>query len=131
MFRQACRVPGGGKSLERGGEPRVSAPGSRTRRYGLRVSTARAERLVNLVLCLLSTRSYLTAERIRGIVAGYADAPSDEAFFRMFESDKDDLRALGVPLETGRNSAFAATDGSRIARRDYELGEIDLEPDEA
>jgi proteasome accessory factor B len=86
---------------------------------------------VNLVLCLLSTRSYLTAERIRGIVPGYADAPSDEAFFRMFERDKAELRDLGVPLETGRNSAFDATDGYRIARRDYELGDIDLEPDEA
>lgn len=95
------------------------------------MSTARAERLVNLVLCLLSTRSYLSAERIRGIVPGYADAPSDEAFFRMFERDKAELRDLGVPLETGRNSAFDAVDGYRIARRDYELGDIDLEPDEA
>ncbi|HWC79263.1 MAG TPA: WYL domain-containing protein [Pseudonocardiaceae bacterium] len=95
------------------------------------MSTARAERLVNLVLCLLSTRSYLNAERIRGIVPGYADAPTDEAFFRMFERDKAELRDLGVPLETGRNSAFDSVDGYRIARRDYELGEIDLEPDEA
>ncbi|HEX3790123.1 MAG TPA: WYL domain-containing protein [Pseudonocardiaceae bacterium] len=95
------------------------------------MSTARAERLVNLVLCLLSTRSYLSAERIRGIVPGYADAPTDEAFFRMFERDKAELRDLGVPLETGRNSAFDAVDGYRIARRDYELGDIDLEPDEA
>lgn len=95
------------------------------------MSTARAERLVNLVLCLLSTRSYLSAERIRGIVPGYADAPTDEAFFRMFERDKAELRDLGVPLETGRNSAFDAIDGYRIARRDYELGDIDLEPDEA
>jgi proteasome accessory factor B len=95
------------------------------------VSTARAERLVNLVLCLLSTRAYLSAERIRGIVPGYADAPTDEAFFRMFERDKAELRDLGIPLETGRNSAFDTTDGYRIARRDYELGEIDLEPDEA
>ncbi|GGM62375.1 WYL domain-containing protein [Longimycelium tulufanense] len=95
------------------------------------MSTARAERLVNLVLCLLSTRQYLTAERIRGIVPGYSDAPSDEAFFRMFERDKAELRDLGVPLETGRNSAFDPVDGYRIARRDYELGDIDLEPDEA
>jgi proteasome accessory factor B len=95
------------------------------------VSTARAERLVNLVLCLLSTRSYLSAERIRGIVPGYADAPSDEAFFRMFERDKAELRDLAIPLETGRNSGFDSADGYRIARRDYELGEIDLEPDEA
>jgi proteasome accessory factor B len=95
------------------------------------VSTARAERLVNLVLALLSTRQYLTADRIRGIVPGYADAASDEAFFRMFERDKTELRELGIPLETGRNSAFDSIDGYRIARRDYELGEIDLAPDEA
>ena len=41
------------------------------------VSSARAERLVNLVLCLLSTRQFLSAERIRTIVPGYADAPND------------------------------------------------------
>ena len=95
------------------------------------MSVARAERLVNLVLCLLSTRQHLTAERIRSIVPGYADAPSDDAFFRMFERDKTELRELGIPLEVGRNSAFDTIDGYRIARRDYELGEIDLEPDEA
>lgn len=95
------------------------------------MSTARAERLVNLVLALLSTRQYLTAERIRGIVPGYADAPSDEAFFRMFERDKVELRELGIPMEVGRNSAFDTIDGYRIARRDYELGDIELAPDEA
>lgn len=95
------------------------------------MSTARAERLVNLVLCLLSTRQYLPAEKIRSLVAGYVDAPSDEAFFRMFERDKSELRDLGVPLETGRNSVFDTVDGYRIARRDYELPDIDLEPDEA
>lgn len=95
------------------------------------VSTARAERLVNLVICLLSTRQYLTAERIRGIVPGYAEAPSDEAFSRMFERDKTELRDLGIPLETGRNSMFDSVDAYRIARRDYELADIDLEPDEA
>ena len=91
------------------------------------VPTVRAERLVNLVLCLLATRQYLTAERIRGIVPGYTDAPSDDAFFRMFERDKAELRDLGIPLETGRNSVFDSVDGYRIARRDYELGDIDLD----
>jgi proteasome accessory factor B len=95
------------------------------------VSAARAERLVNLVLCLLSSRQYLPAERIRRIVPGYADAPSDEAFFRMFERDKAELRDLGVPLESGRTPGFDAGEGYRIARRDYELPDIDLEPDEA
>lgn len=95
------------------------------------MSVARSERLVNLVLCLLSTRQFLTAERIRTIVAGYDTAPTDEAFFRMFERDKAELRELGVPLETGRSSHFDDTDGYRVARRDYELPEITLEPDEA
>jgi proteasome accessory factor B len=97
----------------------------------VRVSAARTERLVNLVICLLSTRQFLSAERIRSTVAGYDEAPTDEAFFRMFERDKSELRELGVPLETGRTSHFDAGDGYRIARRDYELPEISLEPDEA
>ncbi len=95
------------------------------------VSSARAERLINLVLCLLSSQQYLPAERVRRIVPGYADAPSDEAFFRMFERDKAELRELGVPLEAGRTPGFDAGEGYRIARRDYELPDIDLEPEEA
>lgn len=95
------------------------------------MSSARAERLVNLVLCLLSTRQYLTAERIRATVPGYASTSSDEAFFRMFERDKAELRDLGVPLETGRVSSLDSVDGYRIARQDYELGEVELTADEA
>ncbi|AHH96423.1 helix-turn-helix transcriptional regulator [Kutzneria albida] len=95
------------------------------------MSIVRAERLVNLVLCLLSTRQYLSAERVRTIVPGYTDAATPEAFYRMFERDKAELRDLGIPLETGRNTAFDQAEGYRIARRDYELGDIDLEPDEA
>jgi proteasome accessory factor B len=97
--------------------------------YDADVSSARAERLVNLVLCLLSSRDFLTAERIRATVPGYA--ANDEAFLRMFERDKTELRELGVPLEVGRRSSFDTADGYRIARQDYELGEVELEPDEA
>ena len=99
------------------------------------MSSRRAERLVNLVLCLLSTRQFLTADRIRAAVPGYepddGSPRADEAFKRMFERDKAELRELGVPLEVGRNWTFDTVDGYRIARRDYELGDIDLEPDEA
>lgn len=99
------------------------------------MSSRRTERLVNLVLCLLSTRQYLTASRIRSAVPGYepddGTDKSDEAFKRMFERDKAELRDLGVPLETGRNSVFDTEDGYRIARRDYELPEIELTADEA
>jgi proteasome accessory factor B len=99
------------------------------------VSSRRAERLVNLVLCLLSTRQFLTAERIRTAVPGYepddGTARADDAFKRMFERDKSELRELGVPLETGRTSIFDTEEGYRIARRDYELPAVQLEPDEA
>ncbi|HWN33517.1 MAG TPA: WYL domain-containing protein [Pseudonocardia sp.] len=95
------------------------------------MSSARAERLVNLVLCLLSTRQFLTADRIRATVPGYDTAASDEAFFRMFERDKSELRDLGIPLETGRRSMFDSVDGYRIARQDYELGDVELAADEA
>lgn len=90
---------------------------------------------MNLVLCLLSTRQFLTAEQIRQSVPGYEPADgtarADEAFHRMFERDKGELRELGVPLETGRNSYFDTDDGYRIARRSYELPPIEFTPQEA
>jgi len=99
------------------------------------VSRRRTERLVNLVICLLSTRRYLTAAQVARIVPGYEhdenDEKAHEAFQRMFERDKAELRELGVPLETGTTSVFDAESGYRIARRDYALPEIHLEPDEA
>jgi len=99
------------------------------------MAARRAERLVNLVICLLSTRQFLTAERIRDAVPGYEGADgskaTDEAFKRMFERDKAELRDLGIPLETGRNSHFDAEDGYRIRRGDYELPPIEFDAAEA
>jgi proteasome accessory factor B len=98
------------------------------------VSRTRTERLVNLVICLLSTRRFLTAAQIAETVPGYehdADDPREhEAFQRKFERDKAELRDLGVPLETGTTSAFDTEPGYRIARRDYALPDVRLEPDE-
>lgn len=99
------------------------------------MSRTRTERLVNLVICLLSTRRYLTAAQIAATVPGYEHDPTDprehEAFQRKFERDKAELRELGVPLETGTASAFDVEPGYRIARREYALPDIPLEPDEA
>ena len=86
---------------------------------------------MNLVIALLSTHGYITAERIRASVAGYAESPSDEAFSRMFERDKNELRDLGIPLETGRVSAFDPTEGYRINRDAYALPDIELTDEEA
>jgi proteasome accessory factor B len=95
------------------------------------MAAERTERLINLVICLLHTRSYLTAERLREIIPGYSEAASDEAFKRMFERDKEDLRDLGIPLETGSMSGWEDELGYRIARSDYALPALTLEPDEA
>src|SRR5271165_2642915 len=93
------------------------------------MSRRKTERLLSLVVCLLSARRYLTATQIRAAVPGYPE--SFEAFKRMFERDKDELRELGIPLETGTNSASDEEAGYRISRQAYELPEIRLEPDEA
>jgi proteasome accessory factor B len=99
------------------------------------MAARRQQRLVSLVLCLLSTRQFITAERIRDTVEGYqvADGASnpEEAFKRSFERDKAELRELGIPLETGRNSVFDTEDGYRIARKDFELPPISFTADEA
>ena len=95
------------------------------------MSAKKTERLLNLVICLLHTRRYLSVQEIRTAVPGYAQ-DTEESFRRMFERDKDELRELGIPLETGTNSAAHDDEpGYRIARRDYELPAISLEPDEA
>ena len=86
---------------------------------------------MNLVIALLSTRTYITAERIRETVYGYAESPSDEAFSRMFERDKNELRDLGIPLETGRVSSLDPTEGYRINREAYALPPVELTADEA
>jgi proteasome accessory factor B len=95
------------------------------------VGISKVERLMNLVIALLSTRGYLTAERIRETVSGYADSPSDEAFSRMFERDKNELRDLGIPLETGKVSSFDTTEGYRINREAYALPPVELTAEEA
>ncbi|WP_297847657.1 YafY family protein [Mycobacterium sp.] len=95
------------------------------------MATSKVERLVNLVIALLSTRGYITAEKIRSSVAGYSDSASAEAFSRMFERDKNELRDLGIPLEVGRASAGDPCEGYRINRDAYSLAPVDLTPDEA
>src|SRR6195952_380108 len=94
------------------------------------VTAAKSERLVNLVILLLVARNYTTKEQIRALMEPYR-ASSDEAFDRMFERDKDDLRALGIPLETGYVDKFFEDEpGYRIKRDAFELPAIDFAPDE-
>ena len=99
------------------------------------MSTAKTERLLNLVICLLSTRRPLTKSQIRQAVPQYAvtgsSSASTEAFERMFERDKDELRELGIPLVTSTQDAlFGDEQGYRVDRDAYALPDVHLEPDE-
>ena len=64
------------------------------------MSARRTERLLNLTMCLMAGRRPLSKATIRGLIADYREATSDESFERMFERDKDDLREMGIPLVT-------------------------------
>ncbi|WP_282693683.1 WYL domain-containing protein [Streptomyces sp. CC208A] len=93
------------------------------------MAIAKAERLMNLALCLLGTRRALSKRELRGSIEAYMEASGDEAFNRMFERDKDDLRELGLVIETVEN-----LDGETgyLARRDSNrLPPITLDAEEA
>jgi proteasome accessory factor B len=88
------------------------------------------DRLLSLVLALVATESGLTKTEILSSVRGYRQRYDAEgvtpALERLFERDKDDIRELGVPLETvedpgdpGNNQALRY----RIAKDQYALPE--------
>jgi proteasome accessory factor B len=93
------------------------------------VTQRKVERLLNLVICLLNTRRPVTAAQIHEIVPGYPDG--DEAFARMFERDKSELRELGIPVTVEGLSSWDDEVGYLIRPGDYALPDIDLAPDEA
>src|SRR5215208_3407330 len=79
---------------------------------------------------LLVSRTYVTKDRIREVIEGY-DKDNDEAFEKMFERDKEELRALGIPIELGFvDKFFEDEQGYRIKRDAFELPEIDFAADE-
>ncbi|MFD7922819.1 helix-turn-helix transcriptional regulator [Streptomyces sp. NPDC059740] len=91
------------------------------------MAIAKAERLMNLALCLLGTRRPLTKRELRASIEAYVESfaasdgaqGSDEAFNRMFERDKDDLRELGLVIETvdgvdGDTGYLARRDSNRL-----------------
>lgn len=88
------------------------------------MATAKAERLLNLVIALVNSPRYRTAAWIREKVAGYGDAPTEEAFFRTFERDKQELRESGIPVQTD------GADGYRIVAGELTLPELSFTPEE-
>ena len=95
------------------------------------MTSRKTERILNLTICLLVSGRYLPKSQIREAVEGYHDL-SDTAFERTFERDKDELRALGVPIEVGSFDAFFDDEpGYRIKASEFELPPVELDADEA
>ncbi len=89
----------------------------------------KSERLLNLLIMLLVQRHFVSKDRVREIL--YPDS-GDEAFEKMFERDKDDLRSLGVPIEVGQmDPYFDDEPGYRIRPDEFQLPQIELTADEA
>jgi proteasome accessory factor B len=61
---------------------------------------AKLQRWIDLIAVLLTHRYGVTFEKLRVEVPGYARGSKRDAVARTFERDKDELRALGVPIET-------------------------------
>jgi proteasome accessory factor B len=91
-------------------------------------TTSKSERLLNLLIMLLVQRRYVGKDRIREIL--YPDSTVD-AFEKMFERDKEELRSLGVPIEVGQMDAYFDDEpGYRVQADLLALPDISLTADE-
>ena len=80
------------------------------------------ERLMNLALYLAAASEPVSAERIRVDVNGYSADQDDAAFLRMFERDKEDLRAAGFAIVSDdADSRFYRLDPSATFARSVDL----------
>ncbi len=80
------------------------------------------ERILNLLAFLLTVGRPVTAEEIRNTVKGY-DQPTDEAFRRTFERDKDLLRSLGVPIVLRHTDIWEVEVGYVVPNEDYAIAD--------
>ncbi len=93
------------------------------------MSARKSERLLNLLIMLLSARGWVSRDRIRQVIEGYRGL-DDSTFGRTFERDKKELREAGVPVETGTSDPDGHEMGYRIDRSAFELPAISFTPDE-
>jgi len=96
------------------------------------------ERQTNLVVALMATEIGLTKQQILDNVSGYRQRAQTgvraDALEKMFERDKDELRALGVPIETigdPSDPADLREARYRIPKAEYDLpSDISFSPAE-
>ena len=85
-------------------------------------------RQLSLVAFLMAERRLLTARDVKTNVEGYSEM-SDEAFARRFYSDRAELTALGVPLQSQRDE-FTGEELYTLRSEHYFLDRLDLDDDE-
>jgi predicted DNA-binding transcriptional regulator YafY len=85
-------------------------------------------RQLSLVAFLMAERRPLTARDVKGNVEGYSEM-SDEAFARRFYSDRAELTALGVPLNSQRDE-FTGEELYTLRSENYFLDQLELDEDE-
>src|SRR5437762_1713951 len=85
-------------------------------------------RQLSLVAYLMAERRPLTARDVKSNVEGYSEM-SDEAFARRFYSDRAELLALGVPLQSQRDE-FTGEELYTLRSENYFLDELELDDDE-
>ncbi|MDO5619667.1 helix-turn-helix transcriptional regulator [Kocuria sp.] len=93
-----------------------------------------SERRLNLIFALLYRERGYTRSELRAAVPDYTVMPSDAAFERAFERDKQELRALGFPIEEVPEDAFFEEDTGfryRIARGSFALPALHFTAEEA
>ncbi len=92
------------------------------------MAAAKSERVLNLLIALLTTKRFLTKHELREMVEGYRESGS---FDRTFERDKKELRDLGIEIETGSNDRdLNEEDGYRINRGTFELPPVEFTAEE-
>ena len=85
-------------------------------------------RQLSLVAFLMAERRLLTARDVKSNVEGYSEM-SDEAFARRFYSDRAELTALGVPLQSQRDE-FTGEELYTLRSEHYFLDRLELDNDE-
>jgi proteasome accessory factor B len=83
------------------------------------------QRWIDLLAALLTRRFPVTLDDLTREVPAYGKGQAKEALRRMFERDKDELRAFGVRIETVEMPEGDA-DGYRLLARDFYLPYLSL-----
>ena len=84
----------------------------------------KTERLLNLLIALSASSRPVTREELRQwLLEQYGADQSPEAFEKMFERDKDELRSMGIPIETVMNAHNEVT-GYRVEANKLKLTQL-------